>query len=189
MTAEELFTELEQLRARLAAHPRYLPRADLRVEDVATDAEVTAAEQRFGIALPPLLRDIYLRVGRSVYFGFEVHEGAWTEDGYPDTGGAEVTIVSVRDLAPARGGRLVPFTNDGIGNGWCLDLDRNTGEVVWHDHDDPDGEGDHVAAGLDAAFDDFVHDVLTRGRVVGGVVVVQQVLGPPIRCQSGATRI
>jgi hypothetical protein len=117
------------------------------------------------MALPPLLRDFYANVASSLYFGFDVRDEEWEGDGYPDGGGGAMTIVAVHELKSGRVPGLVPFTSDGWGNGWCLDLRTKSGRVVWHDHDDPDGDDDKERSSVDEVFAELVDEVLYRAQL------------------------
>jgi hypothetical protein len=189
MTGAELLAAIQRLRERLLAHERYFAASEIVLGPRVSEDELAHVEARLGVELPALLRDFYCNIAGSLSFSFSIHEEAWLGAGYAASSDESFAILAPSELHAARAPHLVPFTSDLWGNGWCLDRRSRPGQVVWHAHDDPDGEHDVVEPDVDAAFADVVENLLGRASVPAVIELLRSGnLPAPPRRQAPAKR-
>jgi len=99
----------------------------------ASEEDVANAEKRIGVPLPPGLKALYLGAA-SLHWSVE-DEPALGYD-LDDSPLGQLELLPIGQLEVKSG--LVRFSNDGYGNGFCLDLDKASKGVIpiaWWDHD------------------------------------------------------
>lgn len=120
-----------------------------------SEKDLEATHEELGFELPPLLQELYLKVGNG---GFGPHFGGFM-GGINGWGESEENIVSIYNLFcsdPIRHPwpeKLLPFFHWGCACRCCLDCTQKDGPVIFYDpgyfvsyyaEDDPKKEGDPI---------------------------------------------